>query len=136
VVKVEAAECSAELPPAAAVANLPAWDEPGQPRDTTDADREPEAPVPVDGSNTDLFNGLPELDTTFTCVRTPSDGISLAVSLSRAVVPLAFSLAAAEWFGHNNLAVKVKRSWVCFVIFQDIQLGSQDSFGGWLDSFY
>ncbi|TKW04978.1 hypothetical protein SEVIR_7G145900v4 [Setaria viridis] len=98
-VKVEAAECSAwsaELSPAVVVANLPAWDEPGQPRDTTDPDPEPEAPIPVDGSNTDPFHGLPELDTTFPCLGTPSDCISLA----------------------------------------DIQLGSQDSFRGWLDSFY
>ncbi|XP_025824944.1 SUPPRESSOR OF GAMMA RESPONSE 1-like isoform X1 [Panicum hallii] len=97
-VKVEAAECSAwfaELPPAVVVADLPASDEPRQLMDAPRVGPEPEAPIPVDGSNTDLFNGLPDLDTTFQCLGTPSDSISLT----------------------------------------DIHFGSQDSFGGWPDSF-
>ncbi|CAL5026872.1 unnamed protein product [Urochloa decumbens] len=80
-VKVEpVAECSAWLDESLAVvvADLPALDEPGQPRDTMDAGPEPEAHIPVDGSNTDLFHGLPELDTTSTSLGSPSDGISLA----------------------------------------------------------
>ncbi|TKW04979.1 hypothetical protein SEVIR_7G146000v4 [Setaria viridis] len=67
-VKVEPSECSArlaELSPAVVVADLPASDEPRQPRDTTGAGPEPEAPIPIDGSNTDLFHGLPDLDVTF-----------------------------------------------------------------------
>ncbi|CAN6249065.1 unnamed protein product [Urochloa humidicola] len=80
-VKVEPAECSAwldELSAAVVVANLPASNEPRQPRDTKEAGPEPEAPIPVDGPNTnaDLFHGLSELDTT-PYHGSPSDGISL-----------------------------------------------------------
>ena len=82
--KVEAAEFSAwfaELPPAVVVADLPASDKPRQLRDAPPVSPEPEATIPVNGSNTDLFNGLTDLDTTFPCLGTPSD--SIAVSLSR-----------------------------------------------------
>ncbi|CAL5016366.1 unnamed protein product [Urochloa decumbens] len=80
-VKVEPAECSAWLDESSSsvvVADLPALDEPRQPGDTMDTGPEPEAHIPVDGSNTDLFHGLPELDTTSTSLGSPSDGIGLA----------------------------------------------------------
>jgi hypothetical protein len=57
-VKVEAAECSAcvaELPPA-----IPTSDEPMQPADALDAGVD--AYVPVDGPSMELFDGLPDLD--------------------------------------------------------------------------
>jgi len=88
-VKVEAAECSAwfaELPPAVVVADLPASDKPRQLRDAPPVGSEPEARIPVNGSNADLFDGLPDLDPTFPCLVTPSDSISLAVSLSHASI--------------------------------------------------
>ncbi|KAG2572859.1 hypothetical protein PVAP13_7KG310755 [Panicum virgatum] len=88
-VKVEAAECSAwfaELPPAVVVADLPASDKPRQLRDAPPVGSEPEARIPVNGSNTDLFDGLPDLDLTFPCLVTPSDSVSLAVSLSHASI--------------------------------------------------
>ncbi|CAO2035459.1 unnamed protein product [Urochloa humidicola] len=81
--KVEPVQCSAwldELSPAPAIvtAVLPASDEPRQPRDTIDAAPDPDAPIPVDGSNNGLFDELPELDITLPCLGTPSDGTSLA----------------------------------------------------------
>ncbi|KAF8715085.1 hypothetical protein HU200_027637 [Digitaria exilis] len=80
-VKVEAGECSAwfaELSPNAVVANLPAADEPGEPRNTPDSGPEPEAPIPFDDSNLEVFNGLPELDNTFPMLGTPSDNVDFA----------------------------------------------------------
>nr|CAB3487386.1 unnamed protein product [Digitaria exilis] len=80
-VKVEAGECSAwfaELSPTAVVANLPAADEPGESRNTPNSVPEPEAPIPVDDSNMELFNGLPELDNTFPMLGMPSDNVNFA----------------------------------------------------------
>lgn len=83
-VKVEPSKCSArlaELSPAVVVADLPA-SEPRQPRDTTGAGPEPEAPIPNDGSNTDLFHGLTDLDDTYP--ELTFSHISFPVSLSSA----------------------------------------------------
>lgn len=80
--KVEAAECSAgltELSPAIKDADLPTSDESMQP--TVALDAGPEASLPIDGTNMDLFHGLPDLDNTFSFLGKPSDGLSLAVSL-------------------------------------------------------
>jgi hypothetical protein len=76
---VEAAECSAcvaELSPA-----IPTSDEPMQPADALDAGLD--ASLPVDGPSMELFDGLPDLDSTLIFTGTPSGGgISLDVSLS------------------------------------------------------
>lgn len=83
--KAEPSECSArlaELSRAVVVADLPASDEPRQPMDTTDADTEPEAPTPMDSSNTDLFHEMPDLDVTSPELGLHSDHINFPVSLS------------------------------------------------------
>ncbi|OEL27241.1 NAC domain-containing protein 8 [Dichanthelium oligosanthes] len=110
-VKVEAAECSAELSPAVVVANLPASDELRQPRDAPDVGPEPEAPIPAAGYNMDRFHGLPELNTTFPCFGAPSDNISLAGEEGCGASTHSLKVEAAEcsaWLAELSPAVVVE----------------------------